>query len=288
MGHVNAFLLLVCAGFIASGCAARTIGEESDSVAQADTQTETDAKLLALGDSIAFGYNPLADFKKVKNFVGYPEVLKSDFTVKNASCPGETSASLFDATAPDNGCRAYRAQYPLHVNWGKNPTQLDYALGKLEDPTDTPTLVTLNVSGNDIFLLQAQCANDPRGPAACFAAGAPALIGSIANNVATIFASVRGTAGYKGRLVYMTLYTVDYNDATAVSFVTALNSTVVNVARQFGAQVADAYGAFQTASAPSNSACTAKLLISLPSGGCDVHPSPLGAQVLAQSVRDAH
>ena len=115
MGNVNAFLLLACAGFIASGCAARTIGDETDSVAQADTQAATDAKLLALGDSIAFGYNPLADFKKVKNFVGYPEVLQADFMVKNASCPGETSASIFDSTAPDNGCRAYRAQFPLHV-----------------------------------------------------------------------------------------------------------------------------------------------------------------------------
>ena len=64
MGHVNAFLLLACFGFGASGCAAPTISEEADSVANGDPQALTDAKLLALGDSIAFGYNPLADFKK--------------------------------------------------------------------------------------------------------------------------------------------------------------------------------------------------------------------------------
>jgi lysophospholipase L1-like esterase len=284
MRHLSAFLSASWICFGAYGCAAPTGSEEEVGSVE---EAVTDAKLLALGDSIAFGFNPLADFSKVKNFVGYPEVLKSDFMTTNTSCPGETSASLFSTTAPDNGCRAYRAQYPLHVNYGTSPTQLDYALGKLEAPSDTPSLVTLNVSGNDIFLLQASCATTS-DPAACFQAGAPGLIGSIARNVATTFTRIRSEAGYGGRLVYMTLYSLNYNDPGSVAFLTALNTTVSNVARQFGAQIADAYGAFQSASAPSNNTCTAGLLIPLPSGGCDVHPSPLGAQVLAQSVLDAH
>ena len=68
-------------------------------------------------------------------------------------------------------------------------------------------------------------------------------------------------------------------------FVTSLNTVVSGVARQFGAQIADAYGAFQAASQPSNDPCAAGLLIPNPAGGCDVHPTALGTQVLADSVR---
>src|SRR5262245_52534144 len=119
-------LIFICS--VAVGCAAPTAGDEDvASIAQA---ASNEARLLAIGDSIAFGYNPFIDKTKDKNFVGYPDLLKPDYAIKNASCPGETSKSLYVAdpvAAPDNGCRAYRAAYPLHVNYGNKPTQLDYA-----------------------------------------------------------------------------------------------------------------------------------------------------------------
>jgi lysophospholipase L1-like esterase len=289
MKQLKALLSFTCICFVAYGCAAPTASDsETGSVAQAEPQALTEASLLALGDSIAFGYNPFGDFTKAKNFVGYPELLKSDYDVKNASCPGETSGSLLSATAPDNGCRNYRAAYPLHVNYGKNPTQIDYALSRLngDEGEDVPTLVTLNVSGNDIFLLQKKCAADPANYAKCFSDGSTALITSIAQNVGTIFWRIRNEGGYRGRLVYMTLYSLDYTTPSTVTFVTTLNYYVSQAARQFGAQVADAYGAFQTA-AGTQTPCSAGLLLPQPSGGCDVHPSALGAKILAQSVRDA-
>lgn len=287
----NAFVL-VCIALAAAGCAAEVAGDEELGLESQPEALATD-RLLALGDSIAFGYNPFGDFTKDKNFVGYPEVLANNHEVgglKNSSCPGESSGSFISATAPDNGCRAYRAAYPLHVNYGNNATQLDYALARLTSaaPEDVPTVITLNVSGNDIFLLQKACATNP-DPAACFAAGAPALIGSIATNVGTILARIRSQGGYQGRIIYQNLYTVDYSIPSTVGFVAALNNTVSNVARQFGAEIADAFGAFGAASAPFNgSACDAGLLIPLPSGtGCDVHPSAAGAALLAQSVVNA-
>jgi hypothetical protein len=104
--------------------------------------------------------------------------------------------------------------------------------------------------------------------------------------VATILATLRG-AGYEGPITYMNLYATDYSVPSTVAFVTALNSVVSNQARAFGAEIADAYGAFQAA-AGTQSPCEAGLLIPKPTGdGCDVHPSPAGAEVLAQSVRDA-
>jgi lysophospholipase L1-like esterase len=289
MRTLNTTLSFVCICLAAYGCASPTASEgEPAAKVASESQALDKGKLLALGDSIAFGYNPFGDFSKVKNFEGYPEMLGSDFAVKNASCPGETSKSIMDATAPDNGCRSYRAQYPLHVNYANSPTQLDYVLNRLatEPADDAPTLITLNVAGNDIFLLQGSCGNDPT----CFGNGAGALIQSIATNEATILARIRG-AGYQGRLVVMNLYSVDYSAANAATlgFLGALNGATAQAAHAFGAQVADAFGAFQTASAGSSgSACSAGLLIPNPAGGCDVHPSAEGQDILAQSVRDAH
>jgi lysophospholipase L1-like esterase len=285
MKTMSVSLSLVGFCIMGFGCAAQT--DEGGLQVGADTQALDKGRLLALGDSIAFGYNPFGDFTKDKNFQGYPEALNADFSVKNAACPGETSGSILSNTAPDNGCRSYRAAYPLHVNYGNNVTQIDYALARVTstDPEDVPTQITLNVSGNDIFLVQAQCATDSRGPAACFQANAGALIGSIARNVATILGTLRG-AGYSGPITYMNLYSTNYSDPNTVGFLNALNGAVSNQARNVGAKIANAFGAFQTA-AGAQSPCDAGLLIPKPTGGCDVHPTAAGAAILAQSVRDA-
>jgi lysophospholipase L1-like esterase len=281
-------LILLCTAGV--GCAAETDGPEGlGQEVGADTQALDKGRLLALGDSIAFGYNPFADFTQEKNFAGYPEALKSDYSVKNSACPGETSKSFFDNTAPDNGCRSYKANYPLHVNYAGSVTQMDYALARItsNDPGDVPTQITLNLSGNDIFLLQGQCATTA-DPAGCFAQGAGPLIGSIATNVATILGSIRG-AGYTGPITYMNLYATDYSVPSTLQFLAALNGTVSNVAKNnFGAKIADAFTALKNA-AGSQSPCAAGLLIPVPGhpGTCDVHPTAAGQAVLADSVRNA-
>ena len=64
---------------------------------------------LALGDSVAFGFDPLVrDFSEAENFIGYPEALAAllDVEVANASCPGEASGGFISLTSPlDTGCR---------------------------------------------------------------------------------------------------------------------------------------------------------------------------------------
>src|SRR4051812_19239951 len=102
MRRLNWFLSFACVCGTAYGCASPTAGEgEPGSQVGSESQALNKGKLLALGDSIAFGYNPFGDFSKATNFEGYPEMLASDFKVKNASCPGETSASFMSLTAPD-------------------------------------------------------------------------------------------------------------------------------------------------------------------------------------------
>ena len=79
--------------------------------------------------------------------------------VANASCPGETSASLLDTNAPSNGCEnspgsphsGYRTAFPLHVNY--TGSQIDFAVSYLTAHKDV-RLVTLMIGANDFFLCQ--------------------------------------------------------------------------------------------------------------------------------------
>jgi hypothetical protein len=57
------------------------------------------------------------------------------------------------------------------------------------------------------------------------------------------------------------------------------------VGTAFGAKLADGFGAFQLASLKyQGDPCNAGLLVKLPDGTCDVHPSPQGQKVLAGAV----
>ena len=88
-----------------------------------------DRLYLALGDSVAFGYITQAGFEYINpdNFVGYPTYIGQalGFKPADASCPGETTGSFLSSSAVDAGCRAYRAQVPLHVPYSS--TQLRFA-----------------------------------------------------------------------------------------------------------------------------------------------------------------
>ena len=76
---------------------------------------------LVLGDSVAFGYIASAGFEYINpdNFVGFANRLDNMvLDAVDAGCPGETTGSFLSATAPDNGCRDFRARFPLHVAYG--------------------------------------------------------------------------------------------------------------------------------------------------------------------------
>lgn len=236
-----------------------------------------EAGYLALGDSVAFGFNPLVSPFNAANFVGYPEVLNE--AVVNASCPGETSGSLI-AGPPDHGCAAFRSVAPLHATY--TGTQLAFAVGFIRGHPDT-RLVTIDIGGNDLFVLLATCG----GPNSCFAAGFPALLSTLASNLATIYGSLRA-AGFTGHLVALTYYLTNYNDQNAVAAIGAINQVVATVTTGFGGQVADGFGAFKAEAAESGGdSCAAGLLIRLPTGGCDIHPSEAGQEVLAEAIEEA-
>jgi lysophospholipase L1-like esterase len=245
---------------------------------------------LALGDSVAFGYVPpqavpAPNYQSANSFVGYPEDVAQALRIRawNASCPGETTGSMLVAGAPSNGCEnspdgspGYRTLYPLHVQY--KGTQVQYALRYLAVHRHTK-LVTIDIGANDGFLCQETTSD------AC-AAEFPAVLKEIGANLTTIYTQIRDTAHYQGLLVALTYYSLNYKDPTQVALTEALNNVITSVTEAFGGQVADGFAAFQAGSAPSGDPCSAGLLVKLPNGTCNIHPSPAGHLLLAQAIED--
>ena len=108
------------------------------------SQADPGHPYLALGDSVSFGYITQAGFeyRNPDNFIGFPAYvgLTLGMTPTNAACPGETTAGFTSATGADNGCRPYKANFPLHTSY--TGTQLDFATAFLRAHRNTK-LVTI-------------------------------------------------------------------------------------------------------------------------------------------------
>jgi hypothetical protein len=238
------------------------------------------ANYLALGDSIAFGFSPLVTTPANPGaYKGYPEVIAGvgGNTVSNASCPGETSGSLLSTAALDNGCRNWKAAYSLHADY--ETTQITFAESYIRGHLDTK-FVTIDIGANDLLLLQKSCLGD----AACINAALPGVLGSYGQNLGATYARLRA-AGFGGKFVALTLYATNYNDALSVGAISALNQVMASVTASAGGVMADGFGAFKLlAGKAGGDACAADLLVKLPNGTCDIHPSPRGRDVLAAAV----
>jgi lysophospholipase L1-like esterase len=270
---------------------------------------ETNYTYLALGDSVAFGFNPLlfppfAPIPPVPTpaqFTGYPEsvaqvehLLQSKKEV-NAACPGETSGSFITGAMPDNGCHGlgpqgqppFKATIGLHTNY--TGSQLDFAVSQLSGNKHID-LVTLSIGGNDLLLVEEVCSLQP--PAAfptCVNTLLPGVLQSYEVNLMSILAAIR--ANYKGTLVLVNNYSPSA-DPLFMQAVAALNFEMTQAAATVTppVKIADAYAAFVNASVNfGGDPCAAGLLISLSPlfPGCDIHPSPLGRDLLASTVISA-
>lgn len=244
---------------------------------------------LALGDSVSFGYNPLVDPTNINNFTGWPEIVAQRLNVEdvNSACPGEATGGFLSLTGTDNVCRPYRFVFnlPLHVAYATS--QIDFATSFLLSHPRT-RLVTLMLGANDFFRFQKdhpECVVAPQSVPCLLLLGG--MLATMKANLKTIFSDIRAT-GYDGLIVALTYYALDYRD---VSGALAFNAQMTAAAADHGVVVADGLGAWKaTALAAGGSSCAAGLLIPLPAslgGGCDVHPTPKGRDLLAGAVINA-
>ena len=285
---VRRLLALTAAVFLVAVVAALGAGPTSANPVNGSAANGT---YLALGDSVAFGYVPPnalppPNYLDAHSFVGYPEFLAQqlDEHVSNASCPGETTSSMLEAGAQSNGCEnepgspvGYRTLFPLHAQY--RGTQVDYALHYLAAHKHT-RLVTIDIGANDVFLCQETTSDHCTAPAEL-----NGVANEIATNLGTIFHELRDVAGYHGPIVALTYYSLSYSDPATVAGTVFLDSVIAGVTTANGGIVADGFAAFEDPSlASGGDPCAAGLLIKLPDGTCNIHPSPAGQQLLAGAI----
>lgn len=258
-----------------------------------DRGEEREGRYLALGDSLAFGYIIQAGYEYVNpdNFVSYADyaarTLRLD--VVNASCPGETSGSFLSPSAQDLGCRAIRANFPLHVAY--NSTQLDFATAYLRAHPRTK-LVTIDIGANDVFLLQNACAQTAN-PVQCVQSGLPGVLGTIELNLETILGELRAT-GYKGTIVVANYYSLDFSDPQQNQLALAVNAVLAGAASAHAAVIADVFTAFKnalpTTLTDGNWTCKAGLLNATPQNQfvCDIHASQSGHRLIGKTIASTY
>jgi lysophospholipase L1-like esterase len=235
---------------------------------------------LALGDSLAFGFSPLVVPVDLKKYHGYPEIVADqiDGKLANASCFGETSQHFLNLAGEDLGCSGWRAAYPLFVSY--SGTQMDYAVQYLKSHPTTG-LVTIDIGINDLGVLLRDCL----GNIACALAGFPNVLTAYQDHLTTIYTRIRVEAGYKGPLVAVTAYAVNYTDPVQTPAIATLDGVLSAVTAAFGGKVADAFAAFGAAAAThSGDVCPTGLLVKLPNNTCDTHPSAKGQALIADLI----
>ncbi len=208
------------------------------------------ASYLAIGDSIAFGYNinhrswlPDGTSKELPdqaaNAIGYPEALVSMLerdagrrvTLANTACPGEASGSLVTGRhVDDNNCFENRHLYALHSeynhadydmrdgtaankeNFGSGISQLNHALDVLRDDPRQVKLVTITAGANDAMRFQNGACNwvQTFSDAACLAGGV--LDAVLVKLQGNWEAMLDGIAqtGYTGPVVAVLYYSTGY------------------------------------------------------------------------------
>jgi lysophospholipase L1-like esterase len=204
--------------------------------------------------------------------------------VANAACPGETSSSLIDSSGPSNGCEnvlgrpvGYRTMFPLHVRY--RGSQLAYAVSYLRTHHNV-RLVSLMIGANDFFVCQETTRDG------CLSAGEQqAVFATIAKNARRILSAIRGKAHYRGQLVLVNYYSLNYASSLISGLSRELNAAVDGAGRRFRVEIGDGYGQFlRAARIFGGDPCRAGLLTRLSTGGCGVHPSYAGQALLAQAV----
>ena len=203
-------------------------------------------RYLALGDSVAFGYNiehkqyfadgtskDLPD--QTKHAIGYPEalvkMLDGGVAVANTACPGEAAGSLVTgAHADDNDCYENRHIYPLHHeydhqdydfrdgtednadNYGSGVSQLDHALAYLAEAPDRVKLVTITMGANDAVKFSGAACNwaESLWDKGCLLSG---TLDAVLNTVEESWKTTLGAlaeAGYQGPIVVVLYYSPGY------------------------------------------------------------------------------
>jgi lysophospholipase L1-like esterase len=290
-------------------------------LAPAAGATRPGSKYLALGDSLAYGYqaakfnsqipavNP-ASFNTgyVDDFAFYLKLLKPSLTVTNDGCPGETTDSFINGGPVPGTCASGFPAYWLHHPY--TGSQLADGLATIAaNPNTNP--ITVDLGANDVLNFLHGCGFPAPTATACIASGLPGLYAHIGQNMGIILSQLRAAAP-TAEIDVVGLY----NPYPAViqpplpggdALTATLNGIIKSVATATGARFADPLPVFN----PASRSTTASESIDIPvicvfTGMCpgpassgnpfgynpasptaDIHPTNLGYAALAAVVASA-
>jgi lysophospholipase L1-like esterase len=229
---------------------------------------------LALGDSLAFGYQPNGDF--THGYVNdlfkalHQEGVKD---VTNYGCPGETSSTFINGGCPAGGPPPPYTQLAaavafLQANAGNvSPVTLDIGANDVLPDTD-PGTCTVNVNQFNIDLATLD-ANLTRTIL-------PALLGALTVN-----------GRITGNIVMMNYYNPYQNICpNTTHYSKILNQHLATDVHGFGF-IVNVFRAFGGAKTPNPNICTYTWMCAAPPLGPNIHPTNKGYRVIAQTFEDA-
>ena len=267
----RAWIAAVAIGLIAAA------GSVSEGVAGASEADALQGGYVALGDSIPFGFSPLLEDPWVPDrFVGYPELIarQTRLTTTNLACPGQTAQAIVSRTAVDNGCfDARRAAHDagfelLHTDY--SGTQLKAALEAVRS-SPPPALITIQAGGNEIIL----CLGGP-APGRCLDDALPRVTESL-----RLAATRLSAADARVRVILVGYHLVPGFEAQ----ISRMNRAIERAAREAHVAYVDTARPFDRyARQHHGDLCTTGLLIVLPDGSCDLHPTRIGQGLIAGAV----
>ena len=277
---------------------------------------------LALGDSLAFGYQEAKVLANLPNpsptlfNTGYVNVFQFGSTLTssagfnaaypgvqsvNLGCPGETSTTLLNATNSTTGCTTY--PFAIHVNH-PGQTQIQKAVAVLNANGGKVVPVTIDIGANDVLGLVHSCTTDSVISLTCVQNGAGATFATVQQNLDSALGQIRAVAGYTQIMViglYNPLYPAIYEqtfsqtgslDAAAAAgaatdaLAAQLNTLQANTAAKDRAYFVDPLPLFNPSeSGPANEIATVCALTAVCVGPLnDIHPTDLGYAELGDLV----
>jgi lysophospholipase L1-like esterase len=227
---------------------------------------------LALGDSLAYGFQPNGD-----NTHGYvPDLFqilqnKGTTNLTNFGCPGETSTTFING-----GC-------PFAPSG--SPAQLTLALAFLQAHAGMVSPVTLDIGANDVLPDLVTCAVNKTKFNADLATLNANLRGTI---LPDLKAALTINGQITGDLVLMNYYDPFQNICPkTVPFTLRLNAVLTADTKAFGFSIVNVFRAFGGAATPNPNICTYTWMCTAPPLGPNIHPTDTGYSVIANTFAAA-
>ncbi len=225
---------------------------------------------LALGDSLAFGYQPGFDWyhgynRDVLNYI----VSHGDPTIQSANmgCVDETVTTFINGGCPFQWLTKYHYSGP----------QLAAALSFINQHSGQVSPVTLDIGANDFlafFDVHTCQIITPTG-------GLDQAIAQFDTNYTSILSQLKAALNGTGDLFTMNYYFPYQNLCpNLLPLIEELNAHLVADAQSVGVPVADVFSAYGGANVPNPSLCAYTWACSHP---LNIHPNDTGYRVIAQT-----